>query len=235
MDRKEYYKEYYKKNKEVISNRVKLYLETHDSEEDIQKRKNRIKDYIRNNREILKERSRKNYLKKVGEKYKNIPKKEKKVKIKQVVKEKKVRTKTKKQKEFKTPYKKLNKEVQTLEQYRAKKAKYVKEKRLRDPLFKLKGNIRNLIKNTIKNQGFTKKSKTYGILGCTFDQFKMWIENKFIEGMAWENYGLWEYDHIIPVDSAYSEDDIIRLNHYTNFQPLWKKDNRKKSNKIILL
>ena len=26
---------------------------------------------------------------------------------------------------------------------------------------------------------------------------------------------------------------LIKLNHYTNLQPLWKSDNRKKSNKII--
>lgn len=46
-----------------------------------------------------------------------------------------------------------------------------------------------------------------------------------------ENHGEWEMDHIIP--NAKTEEEIYKLNHYTNFQPLWKEDNRKKSNKML--
>ena len=51
--------------------------------------------------------------------------------------------------------------------------------------------------------------------------------------MVWENYGMWEYDHIIPLSSAKNEEEVIKLNHYTNFQPLWKEENKLKSNKIL--
>jgi len=39
------------------------------------------------------------------------------------------------------------------------------------------------------------------------------------------NYG-WDMDHIIPIASAESEEDIIKLNHYTNLQPLCSFVNR---------
>jgi 5-methylcytosine-specific restriction endonuclease McrA len=39
------------------------------------------------------------------------------------------------------------------------------------------------------------------------------------------NYG-WDIDHIIPISSAGSEENIIKLNHYTNLQPLCSKINR---------
>jgi hypothetical protein len=120
-----------------------------------------------------------------------------------------------------------------LEKYRETKAKYNKEKRLNDPLFRLTDNIRSLIKLSIKNRGYSKSSKTAQILGCTFEEFFHYIENQFQEGMNWDNRSLWHLDHIYPVSLAESEDHLIQLNHYTNFQPLWAEDNLRKGNKIL--
>lgn len=106
----------------------------------------------------------------------------------------------------------------------------IKQRRENDPLFKLKCNLRNLIKNSLTIQGYTKKSKTYEIVGMTYTDFKNFIESKFQEGMTWENYGEWHLDHIIPVSSAIDEETLISLNYYTNFQPLWALDNLRKSN-----
>ena len=102
-----------------------------------------------------------------------------------------------------------------------------------DLVYKMIVSIRSRIGNSIRSRGYLKNSHTYEILGCSYEEFKVWIENKFVEGMCWENYGMWQYDHIIPISSATSEEDVIRLNHYTNFQPLWEPDNRKKYNKIL--
>lgn len=111
---------------------------------------------------------------------------------------------------------------------------YTKKKRLNDPLFKLSGNVRNLIYQYIKNSGYKKSSKTTQILGCDFIEFKNYIESKFENWMSWDNYGLyngeinygWDIDHIVPISSAKSEEDIIKLNHYTNLQPLCSRINR---------
>ena len=110
---------------------------------------------------------------------------------------------------------------------------YVKNRKKTDSLFKLISNIRISIRTSIKRQGFNKKSKTYEILGCTFEEFKQHIERQFTKNMTWENRNEWHLDHIYPVSLAKNEEEIIKLNHYTNFQPLWAKDNLQKSNKII--
>jgi hypothetical protein len=47
--------------------------------------------------------------------------------------------------------------------------------------------------------------------------------------MSWENRRLWHIDHIIPLALAKNEDQLIKLNHYTNLRPLWAKDNLVKS------
>ena len=102
-----------------------------------------------------------------------------------------------------------------------------------DSLFKLTYYTSSLIRNVFKKNGYSKKSKAYEILGCTFEEFKIHLERQFKNGMSWDNQGDWHLDHIYPVSLAKNEEELIKLNHYTNFQPLWAIDNIKKSNKII--
>jgi len=97
----------------------------------------------------------------------------------------------------------------------------------------LRYNISSLILRSFKRNGYTKKSQSNKILGCSFEEFKQHLERQFTKGMTWENQGQWHLDHIYPMSLAKDEEEIIRLNHYTNFQPLWAIDNIKKGNKII--
>ena len=92
----------------------------------------------------------------------------------------------------------------------------------------------SLISICIRRRGFTKSSKTCEILGCDWDTLKEHFEKQFDDKMSWENHGTyWDIDHIIPVSSAKTEEDIIRLNHYTNLQPLESYYNRYvKRNKV---
>lgn len=123
------------------------------------------------------------------------------------------------------------------EKIREYKRNWKKNKKNTDPLFRFDNNIRKLIHSSFKNSdcNFRKKSTTQDILGCTIDEFIKYIESKFTKGMTFENHTTngWHLDHIIPISSAKTEEDIIRLNHYTNFQPMWANENIKKSNKII--
>ncbi|MDD4242758.1 MAG: hypothetical protein PHG08_00460 [Bacilli bacterium] len=122
-------------------------------------------------------------------------------------------------------------------QYRESNPEYMKEyfknRRKNDPLFKLSGNIRNLINVVFKNSGYKKSSRTSAILGCTYEEFQLHIEKQFADGMHWGNQGKWHLDHIYPVSRAVDEQHLLQLNHYTNFQPLWAEENLKKGNKIF--
>jgi hypothetical protein len=93
----------------------------------------------------------------------------------------------------------------------------------------------------LKSKGYKKSLKTIEILGCSFDELKIYLESKFEDWMTWENKGLydgefnygWDIDHIIPLSSAQTEEDVIKLNHFTNLQPLCSKVNRDiKKNKL---
>jgi hypothetical protein len=113
-----------------------------------------------------------------------------------------------------------------------KKANEYVKKRKEDTIYKLICNIGTLIKVSILRNGFSKKSKTGKILGCSFIEFKIYLESKFDENMNWENHGTyWHLDHIVPISWAKDEQEVIRLNHYTNFQPLKASENQSKGNR----
>jgi len=65
------------------------------------------------------------------------------------------------------------------------------------------------MKSAFKRNGNRKFTKTKLILGCSFNSFKIYIENTFEPWMTWENYGKynselnygWDLDHIIPISS----------------------------------
>lgn len=110
---------------------------------------------------------------------------------------------------------------------------YRKNRAKNDPVYKLTLNIRKRISESFRIGGYKKGSKTEDILGCSFIYFTEYIESKFKEGMCWENYGDWHLDHIKPVSFAINEAQVYELNHYTNFQPLWKIENLSKGNRFI--
>lgn len=114
---------------------------------------------------------------------------------------------------------------------------WVRMKIKTDPVYKLADLIRSRLWEQFKRIGEPKSDYTRNILGCTFEEFKAYIEAKWEPWMNWDNYGnrayekgarnkSWDLDHIIPVSTAKTEEDVIRLNHYTNFQPLCSFVNR---------
>ena len=123
-------------------------------------------------------------------------------------------------------------------QYRNKNKDKIKQsydKRIsNDPVYALSVAIRKNILKAFKNSGFEKENKTTIIIGCTFEFLKSYFENKFEPWMNWSNRGKyngtpnygWDVDHIIPISTAKTIEDVIKLNHYTNLQPLCGYYNR---------
>lgn len=114
-----------------------------------------------------------------------------------------------------------------------KQINYHKERYKTDELYKFKTDIRKVVHNSLKRKGYKKNAKSCEILGGEWEVVKEYIESQFSEGMTWENYGDWVYDHKIPLSICKTNEEIIRLSHYTNLQPLWAKDNLQKSDKIL--
>lgn len=102
-----------------------------------------------------------------------------------------------------------------------------------NPLKRMEINVRSRIRASFSVSKWNKNNKTKEILGCSYEELFLHIQSKFTDGMTWDKIGSEIHiDHIVPISSAKTEGDIIKLNHYTNLQPLWAKDNLIKSNKM---
>ena len=198
----EYLKEYYKKNKKLYSKKQKKYSkEKKKSMEYLKDKKKYHSEYWKNNKESLKERRKEYY------------------------------------KENREALLEGNRRwyENNRESIKKQQNSYHKKRRKSDPLFRLSGSIRKTISESLREKGYTKKSKAYIILGCTFESFKDYVESNWEDWMNWDNYGKyngeenygWDLDHIVPLSSAKCEEDIIKLNHHTNIQPLCSYVNRR--------
>jgi len=178
-------------------------------------------DYRENYLNKQRERSKKRYLKHKDKKksYNKKWAKENPEKVKELKRNYRLNNLEKERDRLRKYYNTNKKRI--LEKRKQKK----KEKRLSDPLFKLKENLRSLCLKGIKSRGYKKKSKTQDILGADFETVKKHLESLFYDGMSWNNYGEWQIDHIIPIASATDENHLIGIMNYKNIQPLWKKDN----------
>ena len=101
---------------------------------------------------------------------------------------------------------------------------------------KIKSRLRNRLRDAIKNN--QKTGSAVKDLGCSIEEFKIYLESKFTEGMNWNNWSLygWHLDHIKPLSlfNLTNIEELLKACHYTNLQPLWAKDNLTKGDKITL-
>ena len=109
---------------------------------------------------------------------------------------------------------------------------YSKEKRENDSLYKLRSIISHRIRQSIKRQGYSKKTKTYNILKC---EYYFFIE--FLNGVASNGYtygvGNLHLDHVVPISLAETEEEILLLCHYSNYQLLNATENVSKGNRYV--
>ena len=117
--------------------------------------------------------------------------------------------------------------------------KYHRESAPGDP-FRLKKIVRcrvyGAIKRVLRGAKPRMRYRTEEMLGCTVEYFKSHIEGLWVDGMSWENYGTeWEIDHTIPLAAFNITDPHHQkmATHYTNQGPMWKSENRHKSDRLL--
>ena len=134
------------------------------------------------------------------------------------------------------------KNKEAIKKYRAENYEVIKEQkreyqrnRLKtNTAFRVQHNIRRRLNHFFESSKTKKPNKTSDMLGCTWEFLMDYLAERFKEGMTRENHGHkgWHIDHIIPLSSAKCEEEVKRLCHYTNLQPLWWWENLAKSNKL---
>ena len=110
---------------------------------------------------------------------------------------------------------------------------YIKQKRLTDPLFTLSCNVRGLIRASLKNRGYSKKTSTYEILGCDYETLMQHLKQTWLDNYGSEWHGEdYHIDHIIPLATAQSEEEVLDLCYYKNLQMLKPRDNLVKNKRL---
>jgi hypothetical protein len=200
---------------------------------------------MKTDRKIIQQRYReknKELLKQKNKEYKEKNKELLKQKNKEYKEKNKERDKTKKSK-YDKKYREQNKDkiaITKKKNYEENKEKrreyfreYKKKRKENDKLYFLKEKYRNILYKAIKYKT-SKNGSSESILGCTYEEFKIYLESKFEPWMNWNNYGLyngtpnygWDIDHIIPLTKAMTEEMLLKLNHFSNLQPLCSYINR---------
>jgi hypothetical protein len=101
-----------------------------------------------------------------------------------------------------------------------------------DKLFREKERIRISIMSSLAHKSYKSNSIAAKYLGVDKQTFMAHISSLFREGMSWENRSQFELDHVTPMSEAKTKEDIKKLWHYTNLQPLWPHENLEKSNRL---
>jgi len=111
---------------------------------------------------------------------------------------------------------------------------YYAKRTSNDPLYKFELQIRGMIARSFKRKQYSKKMHTYDIIGLEFDEFYKYLIQTFKDnyGYDWDGKEDVHIDHIIPLATATTEEEIINLCHYTNLQLLKAKDNLDKKAKL---
>ena len=104
---------------------------------------------------------------------------------------------------------------------------FYKKRRVEDEPFRLACNLRSRLRIALPKELTRKTSKTEELLEISFQEIKDYIEFLLTSDMSWKNIDL---DHVQPL-SSYDLTDPEQLKeaaHFSNIQPLLKRDNRKK-------
>ena len=102
---------------------------------------------------------------------------------------------------------------------------------MRDPVLRIIVYQKSRIRQICSNKKIKKTLNFNEILGTDKEGLKNHLESLFYGDITWENYidKMWEVDHIIELKNIQTFEDLIRLCHYTNLQPLLTEDHKIKT------
>ncbi len=114
---------------------------------------------------------------------------------------------------------------------------YKKNRYKKDIKFRLERCVSSSLNKYLKNNNLSKGGRHWeDLVGYTVCELKTHLESLFVKGMTWENYGAWHIDHILPKSFfRYKSTNDVEFKYcwsLINLQPLWAKDNLKKSDKL---
>lgn len=115
----------------------------------------------------------------------------------------------------------------------ARKVRRARDKHV--PSIRISNSVRSRVYESLKRSW--KSYSTFNLLGYSRDELMSHLEERFLPGMTWENYGpVWHIDHIVPLSAhnfVSSEDiDFKKAWALSNLQPLWASDNMSKGAKL---
>lgn len=111
-----------------------------------------------------------------------------------------------------------------------------RDRRKNDPVLAMQARLSRLHRHALAQVNAIKTSPTFSQLGYTVEEFVTHIERQFTKGMTWGNMNEWQIDHIIPISTAQSVEDVVALNQLSNLRPMWAKENNaKKAKRLSLL
>lgn len=104
----------------------------------------------------------------------------------------------------------------------------------KNPNAKIAMRLRNRL--FIALRGIRKSKSAINLLGCSLDDFKIYLESRFEVGMSWENWSKtgWHIDHIIPcaIFDLSKPEHQKRCFHFSNMQPMWASENQSKYSNV---
>jgi membrane-associated HD superfamily phosphohydrolase len=117
------------------------------------------------------------------------------------------------------------------------KRDYERNRKARDPLYKLISNFRTAIYQVLKESNVEKNGHYFDVLQYSPEELIVHLENQFKDDMTWENYGVWHVDHKLPITSfdiqEIGDEEFMKCWCLDNLQPMWGDENIKKSNKLF--
>lgn len=121
------------------------------------------------------------------------------------------------------------------DKHRKRARDYQRDRCQRDVAHRLSRILRTRIYVEIKEASSRKSASGMTLAGCSSIELIQYLESKFYGGMTWESFGqghgTFQIDHIIPVGlfNLNDPEQQRKCFHYTNLQPLWYDDHRKKT------